>query len=252
MLKPELIEILEELFTIGGNYDRLKSIEVKNRLLDFIKAEELLLDCQNNVNTILANDAVSFIDANNVYAATTNRIEASIHIQPFFQRLIDLNDWNYYEIKFLVSSLIFTENVKQALDLGTLATLNLIKFRNINKTDILEGYLASNVCSRILYAKYFDNHVKVDLSEQFTDWFLKLKSLAEKNSVLELTFIATQIRQTLLYQILEETAELCRKVEGIYTEKIADMIKGEVSFYLRSERYKSKFFKGGEKQCELL
>jgi len=247
MLKPELIEILEELFTIGGNFDRLKSIELKNRLLDFIKAEQLSLDYQDNGNTILSHDVISFIDANNVYAATTNRIEAGIHMQPFFERLINLNDWNYYEIKFLVSSLIFTENVKQALDLGTLATQNLIKFRNINKTDVLEGYLASNICSRILYAKYFDNNIEVDLSEQFDVWFLKLKNLAKKNSVLELTFIATQIRRTLLYQVPEETAELCRKVEVIYTEKIADMIKGEISFYLRSEKYKSNFFKGGEK-----
>jgi len=246
MLKPKLIEILENLFSTGGNYNKLKLIEVKNRLLDFIDAERLSSDSQNNANAILAEDAVCFIDANNIYATTTNRVEASKHMQSFFKRLTELDEWNYYEIKFLVSSLIFTEDVKQALELSELATLKIVKFRNISKTDVLEGYLSFNLCSRILYAKYFDHHIEDDLSKSFDTWFLKLKHLAEKNNILELIFIVTEIKRTLFYQIPEETGELCRKVEGRYSEKIADMIKGEVSFYLGSESYKSKYFEGGD------
>jgi len=248
MLKPELIEMLEVLFAIGGNHDRLKSIAIKNRLLDFLKREELLLDGQNDGNINLANDAIRFIDASNVYAITTSRIEAGVHMQPFFERLIHLDNWNYYVINFLVSSLVFTENVEQALELSAKATQNIIKFRNVNNTDILEGYLASNVCSRILYAEFFDSDVKIDLAQEFRNWFSKLKRLVEKNNMLELISLVTQIKRALFYQVPEEIAKLCLEVDANYNEKIADMVKGEVSFYLASEKYKSKFFKGGEKQ----
>ncbi|MCL2355116.1 MAG: hypothetical protein FWC68_04530, partial [Oscillospiraceae bacterium] len=62
MLKTKLTEIIDDFFAIGGNHDLEKYKEIRKKLLDFIRDEELFLNA-DDPNYILAIDTIRFIDA---------------------------------------------------------------------------------------------------------------------------------------------------------------------------------------------
>jgi len=236
MLKLELIEMLKQMFALGGNHETFKSSEVRKKLLGFLKAEkeEFLLSYQNNENIIVAIDAIRFIDANNIFAKTSNRIEAGIPVKPFFERLMQLDNWNFYELKFLISLLAFTKNTEQLVELAIKAEQTIRNFRVIDNTDISEGYLACNVCSRLLYAKYFDDDVQTDLAGEFSKWFSNLERLTESNSELELLFLATKIRQSIFNKNFQKIDDLFKIAETNYDERLVKVVKSEICFYTAS------------------
>ena len=198
------------------------------------------MGCQDNENVIIAKDAVRFIDAHNVYAATSDRIEASVHMKKCFDRLTQSENWNYYDLKFLVSSVHLIESIEQALELGSKSMLEMVHFRASSNTDIWEGYLALNMCARLLIAKYFDSDIKINLPLRFEEWFSKLERLAEKNSDLSLPFTVTKIRKAIFHKDQDQIFKLREELETNYDEDVVNIVRSEISFYLLSERYNSK------------
>ena len=231
MLEPKLIEILEELFAIGGNHDTVKTFSIRKKLIDFMIDHNLFLK-DSDKNFIMIKDTIRFIDAHTNLATTTNRNEASTCLKPFFKRLNEMqpDDWNYYELHLLISSLHLVDKVKQALDLGTKSIIAIAKFEDINNVDLLESCVACNICYRILYAKYFDN-IKMDLTNHFETWFKKLENLAKEDSKIELDFLVTKIRQALFYQNRKLIRELLDELKTKYDEKIFDIVSKEVGTY---------------------
>ena len=243
MLKSELIEMLKQIFESGGNHDPFKLSEIREKLIDFLKAEKekSLLSYENNENIVIAIDAVRFIDANYIFAKTSNRIEASIPVKPLFDRLIQLDDWNYYELKFLIGLINFAPNAEQAVRFAAKAEKAIMNFQIADNTDVSKGALACNVCSRLLYAKYFDDDVKDELTQEFSTWFCKLEQLAKLNNELEVLFLATRIRQAIFNNDFQEVDELFKRVVANSDEKIVKVVKSEICFYIAS--------RGGEESC---
>ena len=239
MLKSELVERLEELFAIGGNHDTVKSIEMRHKFKGFLSQDEYLLGDhdRDNENVRIARDTIRFIDANNTYANTSCVVEASKHLNPFFDRLLQQEKWNYYELLFFVGSSHVTESVEQAIRLGLEAIIKSVEFYNKDRIGILEGHLSCNTCARILYAKYFDEDAdkKYFLSGEFQNWFERLRRLARDHKELEVQSLVTKIRHALFER--NETAKYMKELEENHDKKIVDSIEREVQFYMTSNGY---------------
>jgi len=241
MLKPELIEILEQLFAIGGNQDTVKYIRIRKKLVAFLKTEEFLVNYQMDKNLLVARDAIHFIDALNIHAKTSNKMEASSRLQPFFKRLLQSDDWNFYELTFLISLLEFTETIEQALQLGSKASHTIRSFGASGNVAFFKSSLSCNMCSRLLFAKFFDKDVNLDLvSSQFHTWFRELEFLVKENNKLDLDFLVTKIRKAIFNTEVTEIRKSLKELKMKY-KKVYDLIESEVNFYWQSEEFRKLF-----------
>jgi len=239
MLKLELTIILKELFALGGNHDPEKALGIRKELVGFINEGELYLEREYNNNFETAKAAIYFIDANNIYAMTSDRVEGYLHMKPFFERLMKFEIWGYYDLHLFIGSINFIVKIEDAIELSSKALLAMENFKDAHNTAVMEGVLACNMCSRLLYAKYFDESSRIDLSEHFKSWFSRLEPLVELNYELNLPFLATEIRRALFNQDEEKLQELCKELHEAYDEDIESAITTEISFHTNSRKYKT-------------
>ena len=243
MFKTRFTDIVDDFFDIGGNHDVAKDKEFRSKILDFLKEEDnILLAPWDDANIMLAKDMVHFIDADRIYARTTNSKEAYPHVKPFFERLIesDHNNWHYYDLKLLISSVNFTENIEQAVELAEKAEERIIQFKRVRATEVLQGYLALNMCARLLNAKYFDKDVKFDLAYNFESWLEKLDSLADDTKELELALLITKIRWDIFNRDKSQLLILCDNLVSRFGGAIGKMIRNEVDLYFGSYVFESE------------
>jgi len=244
MVNIELTVALKELFALGGNHNPERLFEVRKKISNIISEKELYLKSEYSEDFEIAKNALRLIDATNAYAIKSDRMEGYAHMKLFFEHLVQIDAWSFYDIQLLIISMNFIITVEEAVELASKAVQAINRFKADQNTDVMEGVLACNMCSRLLYAKYFDDDVKIDLAEQFNSWFSKLEQLTESNYQLDLPLLATQIRQAIFNQNQERILELCEELKENYEEDIENGIKNGVSFYTNSERYNSLL--GGE------
>jgi len=240
MIDSELLELLEELFTIGGSHDISKSIEIRKKLKEFLIKDEYLLGNQSNENVITAKTAIRFIDANNVYANTSDVTKASMYLNGFFNNLISKKEnWTYYEAQFLIASCHLTQSVEQTVLLGNKAISSFVNFYDNDYLGIMEGILSCNICARILYAEYFEEGInsKEYLADEFKNWFTKLRLLAQKHHELELSNLVTKIRYSLFNKEKEWVDKYLEELENNYGPQIAKVINREVLYYTSTEQF---------------
>ena len=236
-MKAELIALLDELSSTGGNYNTTALIAIRRKFMNFLSQDEYLLHYENDENMLIAKDALHFIDAYNTYAVTNDRVESSKHLQFFFKRLIDAEKWNYYELAFLVSSLNITESTKQALVLIDKAYKMIDIFKADVRSELIEGHLATNVLSVLLGARFSGDHGGIHLESEFDRWFFKLEMLAEKNTELKILLDTSEIRQAVFNLNSRLMNQLFQKFESSYDEKIVKALGKEVDAYIASKKY---------------
>jgi len=243
MLKPKLMRIVEEVFEIGGNPDPAKDMELRGRILDFLREKDHLVLHSNNINLMIARDMIHFLDANKTFAKTANGKKSYPYAKSFLERLIvsDFNEWHYYELKLLSRSIHFTENIEQAMELASKAEQRIFQFKGIRLTELIEGALASNMCSRFLYAKYFDSDVNTELvTSEFKMWIRKIEKLIEEdpyNNQLSFIFLVAKIREALFEGYSTSAYQICEELESYPDVKITKLITDEVHFYANSDEY---------------
>jgi len=242
LLKPKLEAIVEEFFKLAGNHDLDKYNEIRNRLLNFIRDEELFLDTTDR-NFILATYIIRLIDADKVYAGTTNSKEAYLYAKPFLECFMesDLNEWDYYELKLLIGAINFTENIEQAMELASKAQKRVYQFKRVRLIEILQATLDLNMSARILNAKYFDDDVQIDLVAQFDSLLIRLECLVneKKNKTLELFFLVARIRWNIFNRDCSQVVSLCNSLDDRFGEEIGQMIKNEADFYMGTNVFES-------------
>jgi len=243
-MNTKLTKILDEFFSLGGNHDQIRLLEIRNQLLDFLRIEEILLAEHTDENLLIAKDAIRLIDASNIYVETTNRNLASIHVKPFFDRLRKNKEWSYCEIQLFVCAINYIEDAEDAVSLAEDARLRLSEFKIVKPVDMLEGVLACNLCSRLLYALYFDNRL-TDLTDnfyfwledQFIAWRNCLKDLENKNEQLEFLFLITEIRMALFQQDDQKMKRHRFILAQNYDQQIIKTIKSGIHYYEYSDEY---------------
>jgi len=241
MLRPELIEMLEQLFAIGGNQDTIKYIKIRKKLVAFLKTEDFLVDYKPDENLLVARDAIHFIDANIIYAKSSNIMEAGNVLKPFFERLLQLDKWNFYELTFLISLIHFNESVEQALKLNSKATHAIRRFGASGNVVFLKSSLSCNMCCRLLSAKFFDKDINIDLiNMEFHKWYHELESLVRDNDKLALDFLVAKIRKAVFNTEVTEIDELLKELKKKY-KKVYDLIISEVDFYRQSLEFQELF-----------
>jgi len=238
MLKLELTIILKQLFALGGNHDPEKAFRIRKKLVGFINAEELYLKGEYDNDFETAKNAIHLIDAMNVYAVTSDRMEGYFHMRSFFEQLASFEIWGYYDLHLFIASINFIVKIEDAIELSSKALVSIENFKDAHNTAVMEGFLACNVCSRLLYAKYFDQNSFADLTEHFNRWFSRLEPLVELNYELNLPFLATEIRQALFNQDDAKLQERCKELYETYDEDIVSTIQNTVSLYTNSKIYK--------------
>ena len=244
MLEPKLIEILEEYFAIDHFQNPLALIAFRKRFIAFLRAEENLLAPVDDQNIVIAKDIIRLIDANNTYTTSSNRNAASAHLKPFFDRLLGCEKWGYYDLKALSEAIMFAPTAEFAVELGSKSIMPIVNIRLAGSSDKIQGDLAGSICSRLLYAKYFDDEVIVDLQDKFMTWFKKLERLAENNKELAIPYLYNQVRHALFYQNQEEIFRLCDEVKKDAVEQSANAVISTVGFYTSSQKYNAMLHEG--------
>jgi len=239
MIKPRLMRLAEEMFTLAGNHDLSKYLVVRGRLIEFLQEEDHVILPEDEENKRWAKDLIHFIDASITYAKKTSSKEAYPYIKSFLKRMMatDLDDWDFDELRLFISSINFTESVEQAMELANQANEKSIQFKRLRLTDHLEGALLTNLCARILNAKHFNEDVTIDLADVFDSRFIWLEGLVEKNKqsqyaqYFEMIFYVMKIRRAIFNANKKEAFILC---DGLtqYDEQFSEMIRSEVDFYL--------------------
>lgn len=243
MLEPTLIEIIEEYFMFDNVHEPASLISTRRSLIDFLRHERNLFAI-NNTNVLIAKDLIRLIDAHNIYTTTSDRSASSECIQPFFDRLLICDDWSYYDLKILSQAIMYAPTAEFAIHLGAKSIMPIVSVRLAGTSDIIQGKLAGNLCSRLLYAKYFDENVTIDLNDKFMTWFKKLERLAENNRTLALSYLQNQVRHALFNQNQEEIFRLCDLVKKDFPEQHANVVISTVSFYTSSKRYNAMLYEG--------
>lgn len=243
MLKAELIKILEKLFTLSGNHDVTRLLELRDEFLNFLREEKQLFMDHDDVNIMNTMDAIHFIDALNIYASTTNRAEASTYVQPLFRRLLETEEWNYYELRFLIGALSYTVDVNQALSLADKAIEILMNFRADNRFKLLSGLVAYHTLSRILYAKFFEDNHNVNLENLFEQWFSKLKWQLLDEPKLKVHFNVAEVKCAIFVKDSPKVSLLMQEFENNYDEKIVKAISNEINSYIASKGYSLQYSK---------
>jgi len=237
MVKPRLTRIVEELFAIGGNYDLAKYMEVRRKLVEFLQEEDHVILSDDDKNIRLAKDLIRFIDADIVYARETDNREVYSHIKSFLKRMMDKaesSNWNYDELRLLVSSIHMTESIEQAETLFSKANAGIIAFKRRRLTHYLEGALVCNMIARILDAKHFDDDVTINLADKFSSMVIWLENLVDnhKNSkYLEMLWQVTKVRRAIFNKDSNGIFELCDSLAQ-YDERLKQMMINEVDSYL--------------------
>ena len=244
MLEPRLIELLEEFFAIEDVHIPANLIPVRKKLLDFLRIEENILASVTDANLLVAKDLIRLIDAYNIYTTTSNRMSSSDCIQPLFDRLLTYSEWSYYDLAILADALMFAPTAEFAIDFGAKSIMPLVNVRLAASSDIIQAKIASSICSRLLYAKYFDDEVTADLDEKFMTWFKKLERLAENNQILARSYLHNQVRHALFYQNQEEIFRLCNEVKKDTREQNANSVISTVGFYTSSQKYNAMLHEG--------
>ena len=244
MLEPRLIEILESFFEIEDVHIPANLIRVRKKLLEFLRIEENILAPVTDENLLTAKDLVRLIDAYNIYTTTSDRMASSDCLGPLFDRLLTYDDWGYYDLLLLSDALMFAPTAEFAIELGAKSIMPLVNVRLAASSDIIQAKIASSICSRLLYAKYFDETVTVDLEEKFMTWFKKLERLTENNQVLARSYLHNQVRHALFYQNQEEIFRLCDAVKADTREQNANSVISTVSFYTSSPKYNAMLHRG--------
>jgi len=240
MLQPRLMRAVDEFLAIGGNHDLEEYDKYRNKMLDFLREEDHLILPPDDENLVLARDVVHFIDASKVYAKTTSSKEAYPHGRQFLERMLasDFNNWHYYDLALLISSVHLTESFEQARQLASKAEKRILQFQRIGTTNIWQGYLAFNMCGRILNAKYMDDKPS---ALHFETWMEKLKLLVEVDKDLELAWHITQIRWAIFN---EDNSQILIYLDSLVADlgrKIGLMVRNEIEFYLGPDVFDAYF-----------
>jgi len=234
-LKPRLTDIVLELFEVGFNHDPKHDKAIKEKLVDFLKEEDNILALDSDVNVRLARDAAHFAIADRIYAETTNSKEAYHYMESFLKRMMETApaDWHYYDLKIVISSIHFTKDVEQAIVLAKKADERIIGFQIARLTHNLEGALAANMCARVLNAKYCDDEVIADLTDQFESWMIRLENLIDSHKdseFLEMALHITKIRRD-IFNNKSSIITYCDDLLPQFDKSIAKMVQNEVKFY---------------------
>lgn len=240
MLKNNLIESLEKLFALGNNHDTTRLLEIRREFINFLKEDDQLLIPHADENIVLAKDAVAFIDAQILDATTSNKTEAGNHLKPFFERLMNSEEWSYYELRTLGGSLSLTSNVEQSISLANKAVMVLMNF-NTPHSGIWSGVIAFHVLSRILYAKFFEDDITIDLDEAFGQWFVKLKHQVPDNPELQMYLEIAEVKQAIFKKDNQAIMLLMREFEEKYDKEVVRVVTSEVDYYVASKKYNPKF-----------
>lgn len=238
-MRLELPILLKRLFNLEGNHNPEKLLDVRESLVAFININELYVDAQDDEDFELARDAIRFIDALNTYAETSNKEKGYSHLRSFFKRLEKTDKWNYYDLHLFVGSINFIATVDETIALATTVIKIMDNFKSIRDTTVLEGIFACNMCSRILYSKYFEDSTRSDLANHFDHWFSKIERLREINDYdLGLPFIVTEIREAIFYQKEDKLEKLSTELYEAFGEEAAGMIVSESDSYVNCNVYK--------------
>jgi len=225
------MRVVDEFLAIGGNHDLEEYDKYRNKMLDFLREEDHLILPPDDKNLVLARDVIFFIDASKIYALETNSKEAYPPAKPFLERMLasDFNDWHYYDLALLISSINFTESFEQARQLASKAEKQILQFKRVRTTGSLQAALACNMCARILNAKYLDRDEPATF--HFENWMGKLKLLANDDKDFELLWLVAQLRWN-IYNIETKQMKATRDhIVSRFDEKIGIRIKNEVDFY---------------------
>jgi len=246
MLKSRLIEILEDYFAVDAVFEPKELIDFRKKLIDFLRAEENLLVYDADPNILAAKDMIHLLDAHNTHITTYNRDLACKHIQPFFDRLLATpsEQWGHYDLRILSDAVAFAPTAEITVELGAKSIMPIVNGRLAGSTDIIQGMLAGRICSRLLYAKYFDPPTTVDLGDKFSTWFKKLERLAENNEGLSLQYLLNQIRHALFHQNQEELFRLNDEMRQNYPEQVANHAIAAAGSYTSSKNYNAMLHEG--------
>jgi len=154
-------ELLDELFTIGGNFKPDESKIVKIKLQEYFK---------NNENDLQVRDALIILktfEADYNYNDLKTCCELSI---PIFERLSNTSEWSFYDIRILTYVVHYADTYIQSHALATKALKLLENHTHEKRYVFIKMGILINMTSRLLRAKFYEKDTQ-EADENISDLF---------------------------------------------------------------------------------
>ena len=140
--------LLEELFELDSNTNNKKFVTVREKMVDYLKTHD----------EILISNAICFIDAVLGYLNKSDDEGAYKICQPIFIRLVDKKRWDFYDICLIAPFCSGADNYEEAYLLTREALYHLENFKDEPGYKKLRWVVCTNLCIRLVKAKYLDKH----------------------------------------------------------------------------------------------
>jgi len=149
MSKSRRDELMDKVFSLGGNHNLDEIQKLKEEILDYLK--ENILDEQ-------VRDVLRFLE---IYEEEANEADFELLCkiaEPMLDRIIDLDEWDIRDIELLSLGVAYAMTHEQAVLLFNQALRELEKYENHENYDkyimTITAWLFSNVLPRLIRAVF--------------------------------------------------------------------------------------------------
>ncbi|MCL2573061.1 MAG: helix-turn-helix domain-containing protein [Defluviitaleaceae bacterium] len=186
-------KLLDEVFEMGGNHNADKNEEIKAKLLDYLKTNGI--DAQ-------IEDGLRLLEAYSV-ENKDNDFEAGCEIvAPIFERLSNINEWHFYDIRLIAAVLNSTYTAEQAYELAEKALKKLEDHSYEKRYKGVKLSIYINTQSRLLRAKYFDSDNLIpsdELAKRFSNCYRAITDICGGKRTLGMPRAIATIRYGFFY-----------------------------------------------------
>ena len=234
-------KLLDELFSVGGNFRPEESAKVEVKLKEYAK---------NNEDDILIRDALIILktfEADYKYSDLKACCELSI---PIFERLNSLSEWDIYDFRFLTYVIHYADTYLQTHTLATKALKELENHTHERLYHPLKLNISLNTTSRLLRAKFYENNTQEsdeNISELFSKYINLVMSLCENEDFAWQKYIAN-VRKGLFYRDTNLINETFKFLKDKGEHELYKVLQDE----LREYKYEVEFDKIAKKQFDTI
>ena len=217
-------ELLDELFRMGGNYKPEEAKLIKAKLQEFAK---------DNEGDLQISDALIILKISEVERKYSDLKTCCALSIPIFERLKQMPEWDFYDIRILAAVINFAESYEQTHIFATKALKKLKPFSLHERYIFIKLAILMNSISRFVKARFFkESSHKSDeyLEEIFRNYIAQITPLCKGSDFIFYQAVLS-VRKGLFYRdikLINISLDILRK-NG--EEEAYNLLKDEIGEY---------------------
>jgi len=185
-------QLLDELFSIGGNHKPDESRVVKSKLQDY---------AENNRDDLQIRDALIVLKTFEIESKNNDFETCCILAIPIFERLARAQDWDFYDIRLLTFFIDYAKTLERADFLASKALEKLENYSHEKYYKTIKSGILLNMTLRLIREKSTKKHTphfEDELAEMFSKYINSAKELCEETDTIQKAVIL--IRKGIFYK----------------------------------------------------